>query len=76
MSIEKFDDNCPGCRPAFLDLKTGEVLPESHPVMQRILAIWAQSSYEEREAFHHVMCLNSRDPRDLQLVKQLTDQFQ
>jgi hypothetical protein len=75
MSHEKFDDNCPGCKPAFLDLKTGQVLPDDHPVMQKVHAVWRTTTFQQREAFHDVMCLNSRDPLKLFLVKQITDQF-
>lgn len=75
MSIEKFDDNCPGCRPVILDIVTHKPLPESDPAMQKMLAIWARSSYEQREAFHNVMCNNSRDAYELALVKELVDQL-
>ena len=76
MSREVFDDNCPGCRPAIIDVKTGRVLPDSDPIMQKMLAIWANTTYSEREAFHRVMCLNSREPLDLFLVRGLTDKLQ
>lgn len=75
MSREKFDDNCPGCRPVILDPETGKVLPPDDPAMQQMLAIWARSSFAQREAFHRVMCLNSRDEIDLTLVKELVDQL-
>ena len=76
MSIQQFDDNCPGCRPAILDVKTGKVLPDDDPIMAKILAIWANTTLGEREAFHRVMCLNSREPLDLFLVRGLTDKLQ
>jgi hypothetical protein len=44
MSIEKFDDDCPGCRPAIIDIKTKKVLPDDHPVMAAMLRIWAETS--------------------------------
>ena len=76
MSFQQFDDNCPGCRPAILDVKTGKVLPDDDPIMAKILAIWANTTLGEREAFHRVMCLNSREPLDLFLVRGLTDKLQ
>ena len=75
MSIEKFDDNCPGCRPAILDLKTGKVLPDDNPVMAKMLGIWATTTLAQRQAYHRVMCLNSRETVDLLLVRALMDRF-
>jgi hypothetical protein len=72
---EKYSDNCPGCKPAFLDLETGRPLPDDHPTMLKIMAIWETTSRAQREAFHRVMCLNSRDPVDLVVVKGLVDRF-
>lgn len=75
MSREKFDDNCPGCRPVILDRKTGRPMPEDDLVVQKMMAVWAGTTYAQREAFHNVMCLNSRDPTDLVLVKMIVDQL-
>jgi hypothetical protein len=75
MSLEVFDDNCPGCRPAILDVKTGKVLPDDDPIMARMLTIWANTTLGERRAFHRVMCLNSREPLDLFLVRGLTERL-
>jgi hypothetical protein len=68
MSLQKYDDNCPGCRPAIMDLKTKQVLPDDHPLMVKMLAIWEKTSIGERRAYHRVMCLNSRDAIDLFIV--------
>jgi hypothetical protein len=76
MSFEQFDDNCPGCKPAILDLQTGRPLPADHPSMIKITAIWETTSRVQRQAFHRVMCLNSRDPVDLLIVKCIADRFQ
>jgi hypothetical protein len=32
--------------------------------MQKILAVWAQTTLEERQVYHRVTCLNSTDPKD------------
>jgi hypothetical protein len=36
--------------------------------MQMVLAVWEQTTLEERQAYHKVMCQNSRDPKVLALV--------
>lgn len=73
MSWKKFDENCKGCRPAIKDLHTGEVYPDEHPVMQKILAAWALFPREVHEAFHRCCCLNSRDPKDMRIMMQIAD---
>lgn len=75
MSIEKFDDNCPGCRPAILDVKTREVLPDDHPLMAKMLGVWATTTLGERQAYHRVMCLNSEEPSDLFRVRSIMDRL-
>jgi hypothetical protein len=68
-------DDAEGCRPAFIDLETGQPLPYDHPTMVKIMAIWETTSRAQREAYHRVMCLNSRDAIDLMLVKTVIDRF-
>jgi hypothetical protein len=75
MSIEQFDDNCPGCRPAVLDIATGKVLPNDDPIMAKMLAIWAKTTLGQRQAYHRVMCLNSRDVIDLFVVRGLIEKL-
>ncbi len=71
MSIHKdHDDDCPGCRPAMMDLKTGKVLPPDHPMMKIANAVWAQTTLAERQAFHRATCNNSEAVED---VRALTD---
>jgi len=76
MSREVFDDNCPGCRPAILDPITKRVLPEDDPIMVKMLEVWAGTTLQEREMYHRVMCLNSRDPLDLFIVRGIVERFE
>ena len=76
MDRHKFDPKCPGCRPAVLDPKTGKVLPPNDPVMVAVNTVWDSSSLEEQEAYHRVMVYNSRDPKDLILLKAISDRIQ
>ena len=76
MPIYEFDDNCPGCRPAILDVKTGKVLPDDDPIMAKMLGVWATTTLTQRRTYHCVMCLNSRDPIDLLIVQSIIDRFQ
>jgi len=76
-------DDWHNCRPAFVELKEGEVaivLPDEHPTMQKVLAIWETFTPAQRYTYHNVMCCNSRDPVDLTivhgLVKRLTSSAQ
>jgi hypothetical protein len=76
MSIEQFDDNCPGCRPAILDMQTRKVLPDNHPLMEKMLGVWATTTLGERQAYHRVMCQNSRDAVDLFIVRTVVARFE
>lgn len=71
MSKWKFDDNCKGCRPAMLDVQTHRVLPDDSPQMKCVLAVWAETTLDERKAFHRFTCLNSRKNRDVRIVQEL-----
>lgn len=71
MSLEKFNDDCSGCRPVIIDIKTGAVLPDDDPYMKRVLEVWAVLTREEKEAWHAVTCQNSRDPWTLEVVQDL-----
>lgn len=68
MSWREYEEGCPGCRPALLDLKTGHPLPDETPLLRAVLALWAAQSHEVRRAFHDVMCNNSRRPADLAAI--------
>lgn len=75
MSWEKHDDDCPGCRPAILDVRTGKALPPDDPIMRAVNAVWAQTTLAERQAFHRVCCENSRDQADLDICFALNERF-
>jgi hypothetical protein len=71
MSWEAFDDQCPGCRPCLIDATTRQPVPDDTPIMQAVLRIWQKTTRLEREAFHRVTCLNSRQPTDLLIIQSL-----
>ena len=76
MSFETFSDECPGCRPAMIDMETGKVMPEDSPPMKLILEVWKHTSRKEREVFHRVTCQNSRAQSDLRIWDGLTQRIQ
>ena len=76
MSWKYFDDDCPGCRPALLDIKTRRAFPTNSPQMQAVLKVWAGTSKAERVAFHNVTCKNSRYREDLKLMQNLMGRIQ
>ena len=76
MSYDEFDDNCPGCRPAILDVKTGKVLPDDAPMMQAALGVWRTATTEEKRAFHRFCCFNSRDPEDVRLASGIAQRIE
>lgn len=72
MSWAYFEDDCPGCRPAMIDIKTRKRMPEDSPEMQAVLGVWAKTTTEERRAFHRFTCQNSRTPKDLAVISALS----
>lgn len=76
MACEQFDPNCPGCRPAMLDVMTGQVMDDDHPVMVVVNAIWDASPRDVQEAFWRVTVKNSRDPDDMKKAQAISQRIQ
>lgn len=75
MSREKFDNECPKCRPVLVNFKTRQTVPEDAPESQAILGVWKKTTLEEREAFHRFTCQNSRTPNDIAIINSLNDRM-
>lgn len=72
MSKEKFEPHCPGCKPVVMHPKLGK-LPDDHPLMQVVLGVYNRFTVAEKTSFHAIMVLNSRDPKDLVVLKKIQD---
>lgn len=70
MSVRRYEDHCPGCRPVLVD-ENDRPLPNGHPAMRAVLKAWETVPREERHALHNVCCQNSEDPRDLELAERV-----
>ena len=68
MSWQKFDDECPGCKPALLDLQTGQVKPDDSQEMVAIFGVWKNTTLEERQAWHRVCCQQSPTRDDIRFA--------
>jgi len=73
MSLQKHDDDCPGCRPALVNTKTGQPYPANSPQMIAVMKVWNQTNLIERQAWHRVTCQNSRSPSDLRLAGSIAE---
>lgn len=77
MSLDRFNDDCTGCRPALFDVQTGESLPAGDPIMKAINRMWdTDTTRAQREAWHAFCCHNSREPHVMILVDQVTAKIQ
>ncbi len=76
MTRDVFSDDCPGCRPAILDITTGLPLPDESPAMQSVFALWRRTTRKERLVFHRVTCQNSQTPSDLRIFGDLARRIQ
>jgi hypothetical protein len=65
---EVFDPNCEGCRPAMMDVKTGQKLPPEHPTMKVVNELWDAAPRTEQEACFRVWVHNSRASADMALA--------
>lgn len=70
MSRAYFDDACPGCRPAMVDVKTGSVFADDSPEMM------SETSPVERRAWHRFTCQSSHALADVQLAKAFADRVE
>ena len=75
MSRDAFDDFCPGCRPVLISPDTGKALGPESVEMQIANRVWANTTLAERQAFHRVTCLNSRDKEDELTMLRITERM-
>jgi hypothetical protein len=73
--MKVYSDDCSGCRPVLLDIKTSMVLGDDTPEMQKILRIWDLTTRNERNVYHRVCCQNSRNPRDIAIFLGITSRM-
>jgi len=59
-----------------LDAKTGELFPQDSPEMVQIMKVWNALPFAHREAFINVTCFNSRDPRDLLVLQEISTKME
>jgi hypothetical protein len=74
--IHDFCDTCPDCRPAILDVNTGQRLAAGHPVFDAVMRVWDNdTSYEERRAFITVTTNKPYGAAEEKLFDQLNNKF-
>ena len=76
MSIEAFEEDCPNCRPAIVNVQTGHVEAPDSAIMQVVNRVWEVTTKEERTAFHRVCCQNSREPADIEIMQSIGGRIQ
>lgn len=69
----EYDENCPGCQPAMLNLETGKPVPLDDPQMAVLLRVFNSFSLTERRAWHRVVMQGSQNTDDLAVVKKISD---
>ncbi|HSX22866.1 MAG TPA: hypothetical protein VLE97_08855 [Gaiellaceae bacterium] len=76
MPLHRFDDECPGCRPAMMNIKTRQLYADDSIEMITVNRLWAQTTVEERKAWHRVTCKNSRSLVDLSVAQAFADRIE
>ena len=75
MSREKYEDDCPLCRPIIIDAVSRTILPDDSPEMVAVLKLWDETTLEQRQAWHRITCNHSTDPTDQDLVRPFLQQM-
>lgn len=73
---EVFDPACRGCGPTLIDLSTGEVYADDHPIMAAVLAAWKECPVEEQRAFYLATRMSRRDPDVQRLCESAVSRMQ
>ena len=77
MEDHEFCDDCPGCRPALLDLQTQQSLPDDDPIMVKVNRVWdSDTTYAQRRAFIKVTLHNSRNKQDMVRAQEVTQKIE
>jgi len=76
MAVKRFDDECPGCRPAMINGHTKQPYPDASAEITIVNRLWAETMSAEREVWHRVTCQNSRSIVDVQLAQRFADRVQ
>lgn len=68
----EYSDDCEGCQPALLDVKTGKPMPADSPVMVAVLKAWKEkTTYAERRTTTRVWIGQSKDPADIAIMQRV-----
>lgn len=76
MSWKEFEENCAGCRPCVIDLKTGRPMDPDTEIMRAVNSVWEGATIQEKRAFHNVTCNNSKRDEDVEPALELTYRIQ
>lgn len=68
----EYDDNCEGCQPALMDMKTGKAMAKDHPVMIAVRKAWMEkTTLAERRATSKVWMGQSTNPKDIEIMERV-----
>lgn len=72
---ESYEENCQGCKPVILDIKTGRPFPADHPAVVAINAVFNSLPLSDKQAWHELTCHNSREPQVLAAMARVQKLF-
>jgi len=73
----EYDDDCEGCQPSLMDLKTGKPMDKDHPIMVAVLKAWKEkTTLTERRATSRVWMGQSNNPNDLEIMQRVGGMIQ
>lgn len=71
-----YDENCPGCRPAMIDVKTGKRMASNHPVMLAVLSVYDNATLEERRALHKLWVDSDQSEENMRIAGPVIQRIQ
>jgi hypothetical protein len=76
VSIDRFEDDCPGYRPVLVDIKTGKPYADDSREMKAVNLVWSETTFGQRRAWHAFTCQNVRSLSVIAIVKPLTERIE
>ena len=73
----EYDDDCEGCQPGMMDVKTGKQMEKNHPMMVAVLKAWKEkTTLAERRATSRVWMGQSTNPIDIEIMQRVGGMMQ
>ena len=68
----EYDDDCEGCQPSLMDIRTNQPMDENNPIMVAVLKAWKEkTTLAERRATSRVWMGQSTNSKDIEIMERV-----